>query len=188
MKLFILPALCALAIETFAGAIPAAGQVSPVELQEVQRLSDIYHLDGASASRNYRKMFDSDFLSSLHALDYFKDNHAYEVIALALPRLPDSTKGTATEVLLKKRDFSPTAFKALLSELNARVVSETADDEERSGNEVMRREISAVLARWLSIPEPKITSEIRVSSQPEYVAFIAQARQKAETIKSSSPY
>jgi streptomycin 6-kinase len=67
------------------------------------------------------------------------------------------------------------------------ITSETDSDEERSGYEVMQQQIASGLARWLGLPDPKITLS-HSQSGPAYKAFVKRAKEKAATMANSSPY
>jgi hypothetical protein len=161
--------------------------LSTAQTQNIQGLADVYHIDPTRAVDRYKTVLSRDFLTALEAVDFFAQRNAYEILALAVPHMDKSVKGTAIGAIVKKRDFSSTACQILLTELQRLITSETENDEENTGNEVMEREIATALARWLGLPNPKIAAR-HDKSGPAYRAFVESAERKAATMTKSSPY
>jgi hypothetical protein len=169
------------------GISPAPPQLSAAQIQKIEQLADVYHIDRADALEHYKTAFDQNYLTALRAIDFFEQHKAYEILVLAVPGLEESVKGAAISAVLKKRDFSSSAGQMLLTELDRFNSTKTDDDEARGGYEMMKKRIASALARWMGWPDPNIPLR-PFESGPAYRAFVERAKQKAATMANSSPY
>jgi hypothetical protein len=131
-------------------------RLSTDQIQKIEQLADVCHIDRAVVLERYRTLFGQDYLKAWRAADFFEEAKAYEILALAIPTLGKAVKGEAINAVLKKRDFSSSTCQVLLAQLEQLIASQTQDDEVTSGYEVTERRIASELARWLGLPDPKI--------------------------------
>ena len=166
---------------------PTPPQLSTAQIQKIEQLADVYHIDHAVVLERYKAALGQDYLPTLGGIYFFEEHKAYEILTLALPMLGKLVKTAAINAVLKKRDFSSSTCQMLLAELDRFNSAKTDDDEERGGYEMMKKRIASALARWLGWPDPNIPLR-PFESGPAYRAFVEREKQKAATMPNSSPY
>lgn len=162
-------------------------ELSAAEIQNLERLADVYGVDRAAAQTEYETVLGQDFSKSLKSIDFFAHRKAYEILALAIPKLDGSVQAEAISATLKKNTFSLPVCQAFLEVLEQVTVKDSDNDEERTGFGLQEKIIATALARWLALPDPRIAeNEGRLGIL--YRPFIAQARQKMADMPNSSPH
>lgn len=156
---------------------------------KIEKLAQTYKIDGKQTVAKFKALHETDAKKAREAAVYFEKAKAYDITALALPEIKDQyVRGYLRSVISQKKKFSPLVCQAALNELellNAEPL-ELADGERVAAVANMKEELAAAVARWLTIPAPKLPRDPDKSA-PGYTAFIASAKRKAATITISSP-
>ena len=176
--------LFSLTLHSF-GQGPSSTPIEPTaaEIQTVAQLARVYGINSGEALENYKMMFNADRISDLKGVYFFEQKKAFEVLAIALPKLKESVKPATINVILEKRTFSHRCFEALILELDQLNAEDPSNDQE-GGIDFLKGNIAKGIARWLGLPD----SNINGRSQESIAQFSALARQRARAIQTESPY
>ena len=150
----------------------------------------MYDGDPVAAEHDFQKLIDGDRGAGLAAAAEMAKKKHFELAALALADIkePDVKANVIKYVLAEKTRFSPTAFAAAIHELEDENNEPAGTDgEEVAGVENTKAALATAIARWLSMPDPKLPKDPDIS-KPGYTSFISQAKEKAATMTEDSPY
>lgn len=161
---------------------------STPQIEAVARSADVYKIDRKEAVANFEKLRSPNRSEGLRAADYFEKHQAYEIAAAALADVKDrNVEHYLIQTLAKKKDFSFPVANALIAKLEKFNQTIPDNDELRAGTEAAKGQIATVVAKWLGMPDPKIPFE-PFKSQAAYAQFSAQAKARAATVGSGSPF
>src|SRR5258708_5015700 len=112
-------ALFSLTLHSFGQGLSSTPfEPTAAEIQTVAQLARVYTIDGGEALENYKMMFNADRLTAMKGGYFFKQKKAYDILAIALPKLEDSVKPGVINAILQKQTFSRRCFSALILELD----------------------------------------------------------------------
>jgi hypothetical protein len=179
----------------FSSALAVAQETSPTpvsftsqETARIQQQADLYRINRVVALSKYETLFGSDELQAGRAADFFEQHKAYEMLAAALPELPEVDRPVIhhylRDILLEKKTFSKPVVDVLITELDRLNATPVNSANEGGDTYFLQGRIVKAISHWLGIPDPQLDFSSRASVQ----AFIAFARQKAATTPNTSPF
>lgn len=174
-----------------------APQLNPVQSANIERWAGIYGIPADEALERYRVLIGTTYGKALEACDFFDKKNAFEIAAAALLDAKHSNiPGTALDTLERKKNFSPTAFRAVMAKLeglNRDPMDDAYDNGEHgAGIETVKARRATLVSKWIGIPDPRIdhlpAGDTIDGSKSAYRTFIAQAKLKAQGITGDSPF
>ena len=178
-------------------SVSVAPQLSAVQTANVQRWAGVYGIPADEALERYRVLIGTTYAKALEACDFFDKKNAFEIAAAALlDAKHHNIPGTALYTLEGKKDFSPTAFRAVMAKLES-LNKDPMDDvydngEHGAGIETVKSRLATLVSKWIGIPDPRIdhlpAGGTIAGSKSAYRTFIAQAWAKGATMTGDSPF
>ena len=178
-------------------SVSVAPQLSAVQTANIQRWAGVYGIPADEALEQYRFLMGTNWPKVVGACGFFDKKSAFEIAAAALLEAKDNNNGAAVLYTLeRKKDFSPTAFGAVMAKLES-LNKDPMDDvydngEHGAGIETVKSRLATLVSKWIGIPDPRIdhlpAGGTIAGSKSAYRTFIAQAWAKGATMTGDSPF
>jgi hypothetical protein len=184
------------AITTFLGVLALFGicrseditapAFTPELLARVESFAARYQINPSEAVEQYRKIFAEEYAVGLAGIYFFEERKAYDVIALALPRMTDERRSCGLMVLGQKPQFSAVSCGAVVQELELLLNFPKEETSEGAAGQMnMARLAAHAVSQWLTLAPPLGDPG---NSSSAYRAFIEQAKRRMVRMGEGNPY